>query len=119
SRRRHTRFSRDWSSDVCSSDLLTESKAEIALIILILDIKAGLTESDASLLDLAVEGGKSVLVLANKVDKLNQSERHHAVLKIKERIESYSNVIDVLPFSARTKNGKEKLREVIERVLAS
>src|SRR5690606_41071528 len=34
SRRRHTRFSRDWSSDVCSSDLLreeneiTEAKAE-------------------------------------------------------------------------------------------
>src|SRR5690606_41204937 len=24
SRRRHTRFSRDWSSDVCSSDLVTE-----------------------------------------------------------------------------------------------
>src|SRR5690606_40012734 len=26
SRRRHTRFSRDWSSDVCSSDLLTTRK---------------------------------------------------------------------------------------------
>src|SRR5690606_40205712 len=26
SRRRHTRFSRDWSSDVCSSDLLAGSK---------------------------------------------------------------------------------------------
>src|SRR5690606_7150633 len=26
SRRRHTRFSRDWSSDVCSSDLYTQSK---------------------------------------------------------------------------------------------
>src|SRR5690606_40100590 len=25
SRRRHTRFSRDWSSDVCSSDLLREA----------------------------------------------------------------------------------------------
>src|SRR5690606_39764143 len=25
SRRRHTRFSRDWSSDVCSSDLVTEA----------------------------------------------------------------------------------------------
>src|SRR5690606_40849515 len=24
SRRRHTRFSRDWSSDVCSSDLITD-----------------------------------------------------------------------------------------------
>src|SRR5690606_40653331 len=27
SRRRHTRFSRDWSSDVCSSDLLANGKA--------------------------------------------------------------------------------------------
>src|SRR5690606_40556514 len=27
SRRRHTRFSRDWSSDVCSSDLLAASTA--------------------------------------------------------------------------------------------
>src|SRR5690606_39281661 len=26
SRRRHTRFSRDWSSDVCSSDLICHSK---------------------------------------------------------------------------------------------
>src|SRR5690606_40345822 len=31
SRRRHTRFSRDWSSDVCSSDLLTnEQRVELA-----------------------------------------------------------------------------------------
>src|SRR5690606_40636769 len=29
SRRRHTRFSRDWSSDVCSSDLLRDYSAEI------------------------------------------------------------------------------------------
>src|SRR5690606_14798540 len=28
SRRRHTRFSRDWSSDVCSSDLLFDPHAE-------------------------------------------------------------------------------------------
>src|SRR6266536_2324416 len=28
SRRRHTRSTRDWSSDVCSSDLLTPAKAD-------------------------------------------------------------------------------------------
>src|SRR5690606_40975721 len=28
SRRRHTRFSRDWSSDVCSSDLYAEGRPE-------------------------------------------------------------------------------------------
>src|SRR5690606_40286369 len=31
SRRRHTRFSRDWSSDVCSSDLDTGYKGRVAL----------------------------------------------------------------------------------------
>src|SRR5690606_39815826 len=29
SRRRHTRFSRDWSSDVCSSDLEVQSNREL------------------------------------------------------------------------------------------
>src|SRR5690606_39704835 len=31
SRRRHTRFSRDWSSDVCSSDLLANRRSPLAL----------------------------------------------------------------------------------------
>src|SRR5690606_16322017 len=30
SRRRHTRFSRDWSSDVCSSDLMSRSSAQVS-----------------------------------------------------------------------------------------
>src|SRR5690606_40352040 len=31
SRRRHTRFSRDWSSDVCSSDLVGRDQLDIAV----------------------------------------------------------------------------------------
>src|SRR5690606_40628736 len=31
SRRRHTRFSRDWSSDVCSSDLIQEDGGHLLL----------------------------------------------------------------------------------------
>src|SRR5690606_40622688 len=31
SRRRHTRFSRDWSSDVCSSDLHSQTPAVVAV----------------------------------------------------------------------------------------
>src|SRR5690606_40278258 len=32
SRRRHTRFSRDWSSDVCSSDLVTRALRQDTLL---------------------------------------------------------------------------------------
>src|SRR5690606_39281181 len=33
SRRRHTRFSRDWSSDVCSSDLVTERSTVMSVTV--------------------------------------------------------------------------------------
>src|SRR5690606_40610881 len=35
SRRRHTRFSRDWSSDVCSSDLVAECSKPAAVLYLV------------------------------------------------------------------------------------
>src|SRR5690606_39456787 len=43
--RRHTRFSRDWSSDVCSSDLL--------VVALFPDLWAGLFTSDEAVLEYA------------------------------------------------------------------
>src|SRR5690606_40382706 len=36
-RRRHTRFSRDWSSDVCSSDLIRSDDARFAGVVAPLD----------------------------------------------------------------------------------
>src|SRR5690606_3326240 len=43
SRRRHTRFSRDWSSDVCSSDLDTLVANTLASVVLINDGKGQFT----------------------------------------------------------------------------
>src|SRR5690606_40278618 len=39
SRRRHTRFSRDWSSDVCSSDLVLKGWIEQQKAIRIIDVR--------------------------------------------------------------------------------
>src|SRR5690606_41046159 len=36
SRRRHTRFSRDWSSDVCSSDLVVGLRPEVDHLVVLL-----------------------------------------------------------------------------------
>src|SRR5690606_40831532 len=52
SRRRHTRFSRDWSSDVCSSDLLcVEERSNGHLVI---NQPAGHLEPDESLAEAAL-----------------------------------------------------------------
>src|SRR5690606_39934261 len=45
SRRRHTRFSRDWSSDVCSSDLQPVVKNDHTLVIM-LDLSASMYAQD-------------------------------------------------------------------------
>src|SRR3712207_6851333 len=39
SRRRHTRYWRDWSSDVCSSDLMAKSPSRIDLLELDIDLR--------------------------------------------------------------------------------
>src|SRR5436309_4549019 len=60
SRRRHTRFSRDWSSDVCSSDLWTSSGATLALRAASSTVSCRLSRAWAS-------GDSSVSTIASRV----------------------------------------------------
>src|SRR5205809_7671637 len=68
SRRRHTRCSRDWSSDVCSSDLKT---SEIA------------SRGNVSLARYSKEGGKNAQALAQLAQALRQIGR----ASCRERVE--------------------------------
>src|SRR5690606_40413975 len=72
SRRRHTRFSRDWSSDVCSSDLLATRTAEDsgdrppASLTFVVDISGSMAEPGR--LDLAKSS------LATMTDRLRDDD---------------------------------------------
>src|SRR5207302_7106231 len=63
SRRRHTRFSRDWSSDVCSSDLVgvlgfarALAAAALVSLLVLLATAAGVMRSGPELLGLGPDG---------------------------------------------------------------
>src|SRR5690606_40006805 len=65
SRRRHTRFSRDWSSDVCSSDLNTDTDAEINIVKnFCVENNVGFAVNNAF-----AEGGEGAVELAHEVLK--------------------------------------------------
>src|SRR5690606_41402310 len=75
SRRRHTRFSRDWSSDVCSSDL--ETKATI----LIKDEKNSALSELALFQDLGFTGSLSPSGFENEIQILKSKSLTERVVK--------------------------------------
>src|SRR2546422_1840220 len=58
SRRRHTRCSRDWSSDVCSSDLLPRAKVEVFSLAIDPGIESTLYAGTSGGLFMSVNGGE-------------------------------------------------------------
>src|SRR5690606_39629747 len=60
SRRRHTRFSRDWSADVCSSDLRRDTAVDLAWD----------------------ESGRRVLMLIESADAANESVRSPRIVAV-------------------------------------
>src|SRR5690606_18550733 len=61
SRRRHTRFSRDWSSDVCSSDLIEEAQNLAPEVLETLRLLTNLETSTTKLLHILLIGQPELL----------------------------------------------------------
>src|SRR5690606_25322952 len=62
SRRRHTRFSRDWSSDVCSSDLLVDVKEQLRKR----KMKGHFSERLVEEIEEALVNGEQVILFQNR-----------------------------------------------------
>lgn len=91
---------------------LMYSEATIFKVVLILDSKAGLTAFDEEMIRVLREKGHPLIIVANKVDKLNQKEMSAQLRAIKEL--AHEGV--VVPYSATTATSKERdalLRQVL------
>lgn len=85
---------------------LTSGEAHIAIAVLVIDVYVGLTEFDREMIALLREQHYPFIIIANKIDTLNQkeiAERFHTLLE---------EVPDarVLPFSAKRKKGVREAR---------
>lgn len=69
--------------------------------VLVLDAQVGVTEFDQEIIDALHERDESVVLVANKTDKLNQKDRHQAMNSLQEI------GLPVVPFSAKTKRGAQ------------
>ncbi len=83
------------------------------IVVLVLDMKVGPSEMDLEMLRILSESNNEVLVVLNKVDRLNQKERHEQIKKIVAKI---PEGLEIILCSAKTREGRE---EILKRVVGA
>jgi GTP-binding protein len=78
-------------------------------VVLIVDAKVGPTIDDLDMLELFESLGKDIVVVANKIDKLNQSEQKKSIAHIEKKIGPHT----IIPFSVLKKIGIGTLTDIV------
>ena len=87
----------------------------VTLGILVVDARHKPTADDLAMVEFFKAAGHEFLVLANKMDKLKNSEIVPNLLQIRNVLK-LSDDVRVIPFSAETGTGREELVSAINRV---
>ncbi len=80
---------------------LFNSSYEQQAVVLIIDANVGPTDDDLDMLEALEEHGKPVIIAANKVDKVKQSEFHKKMKAMQELVGPHR----IIPYSSKTKEG--------------
>ena len=85
---------------------------DVTCVVQLIDLKVGVTQDDEIMLDWLVQTGTKFFVVATKADKLNKTNRTASL----EKLSSHPLLenIDIIPFSALKKEGKD---EVLKKIL--
>lgn len=84
------------------------SEVKPLCLVLILDVKAGLTSFDQEMVEILSSMNHRFLIVANKIDKLNNKERSVQLAKIAQDART-----QIIPCSTVTREGVDTLRQNI------
>ena len=92
---------------------LFKAHVEQHLIVLIIDSVVGFTENDLEIVAMLEQHKKPFVIVANKVDKLKQSEYVKKMKKIKESVMNHT----IIPYSSKKKIGIGVLIDTIVKTM--
>lgn len=87
-------------------------------VFLLIDIRHEPSDNDKTMYDWIVYNGYHPTVIATKLDKLKRSQVAKHVKIIKTALDD-GNGVEIIPFSAETKQGREEIWKIIEDSLGS
>jgi GTP-binding protein len=88
------------------------STIEQKKVVLIIDAKVGVTEYDAEILRRLEDREQNIIVIANKIDKLKNSEYKKSLAAIQEKVGKHK----VIPYSSEKKIGIGDLTDAMLKV---
>jgi len=84
---------------------LFQSDYNFKKVVLIIDAKVGPTGGDREMLYCLEKANKDIIIVANKIDKLNKSETANQIQKLRDQF----NLHKIIPYSAAKKIGVGEL----------
>ena len=90
-------------------------REQIVQVVLLIDIRHEPSENDIMMYDWIHHYHEKVIVVATKADKLKRSQLQKHISMLKKGLNMRENDI-ILPFSAKTKQGREEIWEAFQNV---
>jgi GTP-binding protein len=99
-------------------DLITwficDTQADKRVHVVVSDAQVGLTQLDIDTLEFLYRTQEPIILLLNKIDKLNQSEMSKILNTTRTQV---AGIVEMLLFSAKTKRGTEQVWKAIQKHL--
>ncbi|MDD3404030.1 MAG: ribosome biogenesis GTP-binding protein YihA/YsxC [Hespellia sp.] len=90
--------------------------SQLRAVFLLIDIRHDPSTNDKMMYDWIVAQGYNPIIIATKLDKLKRSQVQKHVKMIKQGLNLIPGT-QILPFSATSKQGREEIWELVERLL--
>ena len=90
---------------------------QLRAVFLLIDIRHEPSANDRQMYDWILSQGYHPIIIATKLDKLNRSQVPAAVKRVREGLKAEKGT-EILPFSALTKQGRDEIYQVFERLTA-
>lgn len=86
-------------------------------VFLLIDIRHDPSANDRTMYEWILANGFHPIIIATKADKINRSQLQKQIKAVRQGLGAGKDTV-VLPFSAQTKQGREEIYEVIDRLMA-
>ena len=86
-------------------------------VFLLIDIRHDPSVNDRTMYEWILANGFHPIIIATKADKINRSQLQKQIKAVRQGLGAEKDTV-VIPFSAQTKQGREEIYEVIDRLMA-